>query len=389
MPVTPDPLSVPLDAAGRTARAEVVRGPRERDGRWYWRVREEHQGRRQDVSAAVLMGGRWLTPGEAHRALILHAAQASPVPTVRLRTLGEVLGAWVAAVRTWRDLARVSRAVYEARAVFLSSDAELAALSTSQPERLGPSLEAARDRLLATHAPATVHHSLAALRRAWKWASAPGREYVVGQLPQVRVRMRATRRKAIGTPGEAAAILQHLGGWHEAAFRVVVAVGARTGEACALDRASIAELDAGWLVLNGKTGPRTVRLDPRGPAAAALRRELLQRPRLADCRPEGATTTFLAVFRRAVQKAGVSAELTPYAWRRRAAVSLRRAGVDVTERAAILGHGVDVHLSDYDIADRADVAAALARVDLERLPEGRVLDLSAHNPAHKPTGTSE
>lgn len=136
MPVVPDPLSVPLDAAGRTARAEVVRGPRERDGRWYWRIREEHQGQRQDVSAAVLTGGRWLTPGEAHRALILHAAQATPAPTARLRTLGEVLSAWVAAVRTWRDLARVSRAVYEARAVFLASDTVLAALSTSQPERL-------------------------------------------------------------------------------------------------------------------------------------------------------------------------------------------------------------------------------------------------------------
>ena len=86
MPLRPDPLAVPLDATGRTVRAEVVRGPRERDGRWYWRAREEHQGQRQDVSERVLEGGRWLTEGEAHRALVLYAARAVPqMPQARLR----------------------------------------------------------------------------------------------------------------------------------------------------------------------------------------------------------------------------------------------------------------------------------------------------------------
>lgn len=374
MPDRPSPISVPLDAAGRTVRAEVVRGPRE-DGRYYWRAREEHAASREDRSTEVFDGRRWCTASEAHRALVLYAAHvASPTPTSRLRTVGEVLSAWVATVRGRSDLAATSRSQYELRARALVADVETARLGTERIARA--QLEDMRDRLLATHASKTVQGLLAVLRMAWAWARERG--YVPAELPRVIVRVRASRAKPIGTPGDAAALLPYLSGWHEAAFRIILATGARPGEAAGITRASCAELDQGWLRLDGKTGPRVVPIDAHGPAAAALRRELAQRDRLA---PVVRGTGLLdAAIARAGARAGL--DLTPYAWRRGVAVRLRRAGIDRDERAAFLGHGVDVHESEYDIIERSDLASAVQRAGLEELPRGQVLELSAHNSAH-------
>lgn len=146
MPPRPDPLAVPLDATGRTVRAEVVDNRyRERDGRWYWRAREEHQGQRQDVSERVLEGGRWLTAAEAHRALVLYAARVAPqTPQARLRTLGEVLGAWVYAQRQRRDITPGTLTVIEARAKMLASVPALAAHATTDRRTMREALERGR-----------------------------------------------------------------------------------------------------------------------------------------------------------------------------------------------------------------------------------------------------
>lgn len=379
-PSRPEPITVPLDPSGaRTVRAEVVdQRWREKDGRWYWRAREEHAGQRRDVSAEVFAeGSRWRTPTEAHRALMAYALGAvGSVPQARLRTVGEVLSAWTAHVRDRRDLALASRRALETKARMLSADDVLHAMSTSMVTEAA--LEDARDRLLRTHAGNTVANGMLVLRQAWKWAKKRG--YVVADLPHVTARRKLVKPKLVGTPGEAAAILAHLRGWHAVAFRVIVATGARPGEAAALTRASIAELDQGWIVLEGKTGPRSVPLDPHGPAARGLRAELAQRPALA---PPSGVHALRKAWEMALAKAGLSPDLTLYAWRRAAAIALRRAGIDVTERAAILGHGVDVHLESYDRAQAPDVVAAMARAKLEELPEGRVIDLSAHTAAHK------
>ena len=209
------------------------------------------------------------------------------------------------------------------------------------------------------------------LRRAWAWARRRG--YVSAELPTVRTRRTPTRIKLVGRPDEALAILEHLSGWHEVAFRVVLATGARPGEVCALNRASIAELDQGWLLLRGKTGPRAVPLDPHGPAARGLRRELAARGRLA---PATGGQALRKSWARAVRRAGVREGLTLYAWRRAVARALRVAGVDLDERAAFLGHGVDVHSTVYDRVEREDVARAIRRAGLEELPEGRVLEMA-------------
>lgn len=104
-----------------------------------------------EVSAEVFPGRRWGTPAEVLRLLMLYAVgRSAPAPTDRLQTVGEVLAAWVAAIRERVDLAPTTCRVSEDRARMLAADPRLAALSTAAPaEGL---LEDARDRLLRTHA---------------------------------------------------------------------------------------------------------------------------------------------------------------------------------------------------------------------------------------------
>lgn len=384
-PPRPDPITVPLDVTGRTIRAEVVDSRyRERDGRFYWRARVEAQGARHDVSGDALnLNGhpcRWLHPVEAHHSLMryaLESASANATPPARLATMEEVLSAWIAAIKGRPDLTRHSREAFTSRARLLVSDERFASLSTTLKPTTRAALEDARDRLGQTHASHTVSAALKALRAAWAWARDRG--YVAGELPAVRVRIKLVRPKPVGTPGEAAAVLQHLRGWHNVVLRVILATGARPGEACALDRSVLPDLDRGWLRLGGKTGVRLVPIDAHGPAARGLRAELATRETLGG---KQAVQCFEQAFRRARKAAGLE-HLTPYAWRRATAAALRRAGLDIVERAAVLGHGVDVHGESYDAAQLPDVVSAVRRAGLEELPEGRVLELSAHNPAHK------
>lgn len=153
------------------------------------------------------------------------------------------------------------------------------------------------------------------------------------------------------------------------ALRVAVATGARTSELTSIDRTSIQRLDEGWLELRGKTGPRAVYVDPEGPAACALRAWLAEHERLA---PRWGSSSLRQVLRRACRRALVPS-YTPYALRRAFAGKLRRAGMDVTERAAIMGHSAAVHLTSYDRAQPDDLRAGMAGAKLEELPDGVLL----------------
>lgn len=350
----PAPISVPLDAAGRTVRAEVVRGPRERDGRWYWRA-TRGGARGEDVSADVLRAGRWLSPEHAARA-VREAAERSRAP--RRRTVAELLAKYEAHVEaTARSAHTVTFVVQAVRRLDLDALAQ-AELSTLTRD----ALQAARDRMLQTYASHTVARDLKVLATAWRWADSEG--VSLPPWPGVRVTVYETRAKPTARDAEVEAIaadLAALDDWRIVAYWILVETGARRSEVMSL-RLEDVDLSTGHVRVRGKltkrAGPsatRTIPLPADGDALPALRRWCRDRlPGPLWPRPSGSALDH--AVRDAALRAGVRV-MAPGAWRRRADGQLIGAG-KFAELPAIMDHSLVRALADYNRPEGEAVKSA-------------------------------
>lgn len=214
-------------------------------------------------------------------------------------------------------------------------------------------------------APETVARELRMLRTAWTWRHERG---LVTRpvLPRVRVRMRPVMDRHTPTPAEVAAVLDQLEGWPWLAVRLLEATGCRLGEIGTLTRADIDEARA-VLHVRGKTGQRPVAILPD--VLAELLPAMAERGPVLGITPESTRTSLRRYLADACEAAGCP-RWTAHGLRRLAVDRLYRAGVDVGTAAAHLGHSPAVALEHYRRATAADMAGAVARAGLGRLPDG-------------------
>jgi integrase len=369
-------------------RARVIRGPRA-DGAWYWRgeVHEDggHRtvwtgwGDRDGVSdhLVALVAG-----GGLHR-------ESSAAESTEIRTVRDLLECWLGAQLERSDLRPATLATYRSHARVLAD--LLGAVAVDRLARRD--LDGYVRRVRAPPAEGQVRRSTRAgssialdwivLGAAWSWGRsigvAPDRDLV---FPEVDAR--PVRAKHTPTPGEVAAVLEHLPAWAASVVRLQWSTGARIGEIAAL---RVRDLDARacTLRLQGKTGARTFPLVP------SMVRELLDLAagRGADDRIfVQRVETIRHVndhLHRACEAAGV-ADWSTHALRRSAVDRLLRSpGVDVATAADLLGHSPAVLLKSYRQVNDADRRAAVAAA-LRPLPSGDLVDLETARTgrAHKP-----
>lgn len=276
-----------------------------------------------------------------------------------VRTVGELVQAWICAQVRRSDLSERTLATYRACTRHLAQLGDL----TLDEVKLA-SLERYRDaRIRGGAASRTVALELAVFRRAWSWYRDSGAP-LPAHLPRPRLRIRSSRRHYTPTVEELARVQRKLEGWPRLAVELLVATGARIGEIADLRARDVSVL-RGEVLLCGKTGPRSVPLPP----------ELAVRAGAGD--PErrvlgvGAVTVRTALRRHiaaACEAAGVHV-FTPHDLRRLAVDRLYSAGVDVGTVAALLGQSPQVALRHYRQPTREEQRGAMTRAGLISTPQ--------------------
>lgn len=357
--MTPKPTHPRPQHVGRV-RLCVARGPRE--GRWYWRAQVREAGRYREVWCG------WADEETAVREVAALVAQHGlHVPPGRVDTVADLLGYWKGHQRARTDIRERTRA--DATHLARRLRQELGAIRCDRLDRA--TLEAYRDRQIrAGMAPRTVAWHLSVLGAAWRYGRSVG--LVEGDYPAIRVRVEDRAPKVTPTPGQVAAVLDHLHGWRGTLARLLFATGARIGELAQL-RWEDVDLEDGLVSLEGKTGPRTV------PLPCGALEELAALPRsgtyVLGVQPRTAALGFRVALRAACDAAGVP-RWTPHGFRRLATDTLYRSGVDVGTAAAYLGHSPQVALRYYRQASAEDLRAAVGKARLGVLPEGKVVALT-------------
>lgn len=357
MPKRPHPVTVgPLSCT-------VVRGPREKDGRWYWRIRH----------AETPHGCAWATRDEIEQlaARRLVDPQAKP-PSDEVVTVRDLLEVYLGHL-TGRSPAPAPRSIHTWAATSRALGAELDAVRVdrldlvtldayvSRRSRAGCRKRGEVGRGIAS---LTIRRELDYLARAWGWARArghvPARDLA---LPEIHARPETERHTP--SPGDVGATLPHLPLWAARCVRVLYATGLRIGELAALHREHVEDLGDGWarLRVDGKTGPRDVVV---GGAVAA---ELLGLPAGALTRyaPLSLSTLLPIALRAACSAAGV-APYTPHGLRRLAVDRLYLSGADPATAGALLGHSAEVALGHYRRVREADTLAAAKAARMGDLP---------------------
>jgi len=343
-------------------RVRAVRGPK--GDAWYWRAENHVDGRRTVWSG-------WATKAEALEAVVelVHVGQADLAdPGTYLATVDHLVRAWVAHLEDNRpDLAESSLKEYRASARRLRE-----VIGTTSLLRLDRgALERARGIMMRTWSPRTVHTDLGRLRAAWDWARsiqhAPDHD-----LPAVKVRLPKVE-KFTPSPAQIAAVLEHIHiPWRRLGIRLLYATGARIGEIGTLTWADV-DLDEGLVVVDGKTGPRTIPLPLDLVRQLRAFRETHDRPEVLGVTANTCGNNIRSALKEACEEAGVP-HFSPHALRRAAVDALLRAGVDVGTAAALLGHTPEVMLEHYRRATRSDLRDAVTRARLGALPEGKVIE---------------
>lgn len=339
-------------------RARPIRGPDD-TGRWYWRV-ERHDtrvtvwtgwGSRADIEAVV-----------AQEVAAPRPKQAAAAP-IRIRTLRDLLGAWVASIEDAPgDRSERTVVAYRAtakRVARVAGDMILARLQVADV------LEASRK---GGSAPRTRQLEQVVLRMAWSWARPIG---VVPDRTLAHQTVTIPKEvKRVPTPDELDAIVRNAApGWPRVAIRMLAVSGMRVGELASLTWDRIRRHEQ-LVEVRGKSGARLV------PIPGDILDELDGLPRARTQVLGYHPVSGASMVRHALAAAAISAgveHVTPHAIRRAAADTLLRGGVDVGTAAALLGHSPEVLVKFYRQATLDDVRRAAAR--LGRVGTGDVIDL--------------
>ena len=351
-------------------RARVTRGPHKSgDGRWYWRAVTY-----ADSAEHTLWTG-WATRAEAEievAGLVAGGVERPAEPkVVELHTVGDLLTAWWAVHQQRTDLAPDSLRLRERSTRRLLGVHAIA----------GAPLEGLTKRHVSAYvtyrrqndADSSIGGDLKVLGYAWSWGIDMGA--CTGKPPRVPLGDRGKRDKHTPSPGDVAALINHLDGWQRMAVIIMWATGCRLGELAKLTPASLdLEGEDPSILLVGKSGRRRVYIEQ--PIAEELRTWLGQRQADTSCLL-GVSYATLANLNnkyipRAAQAAGVLS-WTTHGFRRAVVDSLARSGVDVATAAEILGHSPMVMLQNYRRVTDGDKREAVKRARLGFLPAGEVV----------------
>lgn len=346
-------------------RARVVRprgktGPQ--DGRWYWRA---------EIGRRMVWRG-WATRSELPRILaevLLEGPMGNrDLELAEVRTVRDLLDVWLGEVvlprgdtkQRTKDAVRVS-----ARRVAAGlGDVRLDRLSRLALDQWVAQRQRAEDSSL------TIRLDLSNLRRAWVWGQQ------VGACPRhdlalPRVRAVNARVKRTPTRAEVDRLAEHFNErgpqWVAVILRVQSALGCRIGELTHLTWDRV-DLDAGRVVLEGKTGRRAILLTPE---IVDVLERLPREHELVLGRSIETTRLVGRFIRPACAELGIE-PFTSHGLRRLAVDTLIRSGVKVDVAAAWLGHSPAVMLRDYRQVTEVDLEAAARALSKPR-PRGEVV----------------
>lgn len=293
-------------------------------------------------------------------------------PPRQVRTMSELLAAWVQEQRRRRRLPKSHGGIAPATVAFYEKAGRhlTAWLGEVRPAALSIDhmSEYAEARLIEEGAaPRLVHSELARLRQAWNWGV--GHSLVPDRvLPKYNIKL-DDREFVINhrtpRPAEADLAVQCAHGEPKLALRLLAVTGARVSEVCHLTAGDIDRFQ-GTVRLVGKTGQRWF---PLRSADSTLFELLVARSAMADeaqrllglsKHPQEQVRSAL---RRACAAAGIP-RFTPHGLRRMVVDRLIDSGIDVATAAALSGHSVEVMLRFYRKPTAGALAAAVGKAGL-------------------------
>lgn len=356
MAKTPAKFKKPEPRACGDIRYRVVRGPREADGRWYWRAERYFSGGGETVWTG------WGTVGEADQQVAQIGAGQSRSRPGELTTVADLISCWLA---TQEDRAEAGDLSPQSLKIRINQCKALkAGIGAVRLDRLDRgTLEGYRNQRIRTVASRMAAYELRALHAAWRWAREEG-HIDTRDLARVSVKIVARRDTPAPSPDTVRAVVAQLDGWARLAVLLLEGTGCRSGEIGSLTWDRV-DLRAREIRVHGKTGARTVPLLP------SLVDELSKWPRTGD-------KVFPILFRNigerirfACKVAGVPL-FTPQGLRRAAVGALYRSGADVGTSGKILGHSPAVALRHYYEATPEDRRAAMEAAGLGQVERADV-----------------
>ena len=343
-------------------RARAIRGPHSDDrSSWYWRA-ELHE----DSATRTVWTG-WASLADLHVELGSLLAGGDAQPHERdswrdIRTVGQLLTAWLTEHRTGADLSPHTVTAYEgatARIKRYLEHARLDTLTTSSVKRYKS------DARRAGMATGTLAKDMSVLATAWTWGAERG--LCSGAAPVVAVVVKPTRDKYTPSRDEIRMVVNELDGWARLVTVFLAATGARVGEAAKLRWRDV-DLDSSTVTLTGKGKTRSVPLFPD--VARALGETAGPMDSLVFGVAERTVRHNLGLhLERACARANVR-RFTPHGLRRAAVDGYIRAGIEVSTTASLMGHSPVVMLRVYRQVTDDDRRRAVMAVALGRLSEG-------------------
>jgi len=346
--------------------ATTVRGPRE-DARWYWRVREWKEGRRDTAWTG------WATRKEVVE-IVADLVSRGEIPqdgpdpsVVTVRDLCEVYAAHLE-----DDRLDLSPNTVKLRETALKVIKRLLGAVRMRQVR-EPVLQSFVGRARREgYAPRTIRGLLEVFGLMWGWGSGLGL-VPPGDTPRVRVKVPNVVRHTptLSDVEKTLAKLEETpkGARLARVLRLQAVTGARIGEVVQA-QASDFDADRGvWTVRVGKTGGRLV---PVPPDVTDALLENADGEDLWGCSWRTMQTAPSKLLPKACEAAGVT-PWTTHGLRRLAVDRLQRAGVDVASAAKLLGHSPQVMLRLYRQVSESDLRKAAAV--LQSTPRRAVISL--------------
>lgn len=364
MPRRPKPFGV-----GKV-RVRVAAGPRKSDGRWRWRAdRPVGKGKR----AAVWSG--WGTRDEAEAAVIA-VAGGKTVQKTDLRTVYDLMDMWLAAELDRDDLSPYSKRARKSHARHIArSSMRWEAVSGIRTGHLRRYVQEARAK---GRAASSIREDLRCFRQAWRWAQDEG---VGVERPAPRLVVKVTKADAVysrrtPTPAEVLRVLEVLRRpnrtpWVYRTVFMLWAFGARRSEVADLTWDRV-DLDAGTVLLIGKTGPRLVPMHPR--VIQELRSWPRERNTVHGTGKHSCKANLHARLKTACELAGVE-RFSPNGLRRLGVDTLYRSGARPDIAGAIAGHSPATAQRIYRQVSVEDMRSAVEKVALGVVPAGDVIQL--------------
>lgn len=376
------PTTIYVEWEDLDVRIEPHRPPCKTSPHWSWRIRwtaggREHcrsvgrQGVREVTRAALLILQEMNEPSQAPAAVYKPRQSTAPI------TVAELMRRWSADKSTRADLAEATKA----RVRYIAARWAQSTLARRRADLLtNQSLRAHYDAELRNGLSAgTVKNALIELRAALRWAAESGIGGVTVVPDPPRIDYTPERSATAPPDGIIRRIVAALAGWHRDVLIVIIETGARPSEVCGLSAAQLfLDGDTPFIKIlretrfggRGKTGTRTVHLDPKGKAIEVLRKRRAESvTRKGQVWPCKASTTYDRLNKAllAMPWHEWGAQRVCLRDLRAASVDrLARAGVDVAVAARRHGHSEVTALRHYrKVSERELESAALVRVDLD------------------------